>query len=203
MTRWEPDARGRMQRAALDLYAERGFDETTVQDIAARAGVTERTFFRHFADKREVLFDGSQELEQVVVRGLEESTASVPLEMVADGFAAAAPFFDERREWSTKRAAVIAADGSLLERELLKLSTMSGAITAALRRRGVADRDAELAGDLGVAAFHRSFQRWIAGGDEEGRDSFADCLRDTFGEVSGVLRACSQVTALVAEKAAL
>ncbi|NNC12736.1 TetR family transcriptional regulator [Planctomonas sp. JC2975] len=206
MTRWEPDARGRMQRAALDLYAERGFDETTVHDIAQRAGVTERTFFRHFSDKREVLFDGSHELEQVVVRGLEESPSSVPLEMVADGFAAAAPFFDERREWSKKRSAVISAEGSLLERELLKLSTMGAAITEALRGRGVGDRDAELAGDLGVAAFGCAFQRWIDGdyaavaGDGAG---FAECLRDTFRDVSGVLRACDQVAAPQVENAAI
>jgi hypothetical protein len=58
MTRWEPNARGRLEQAALALYGERGFENTTVAEIAARAGLTERTFFRHFADKREVLFAG-------------------------------------------------------------------------------------------------------------------------------------------------
>ena len=59
MGRWEPDARGRLVKAAMELYGERGFEQTTVAEIAERAGLTERTFFRHFADKREVLFAGA------------------------------------------------------------------------------------------------------------------------------------------------
>jgi AcrR family transcriptional regulator len=67
MSRWEPDARGRLGQAAIELYVERGFDDTTVADIAERAGLTERTFFRHFADKREVLFAGQDEFQQLFV----------------------------------------------------------------------------------------------------------------------------------------
>lgn len=177
-----------MQRSALELYAERGFDETTVQHIAARAGVTERTFFRHFADKREVLFDGSHEFEQVVIHGIEESTAAVALDMVADGLAATGAFFDERREWSKKRATVIAAVASLHERELLKLSAMGAAIANALRGRGVVEQDAELAADLGVAVFGRAFQRWIAIDDVNSVMGFATCVRDTFNDASNVIR---------------
>src|SRR4051794_29750710 len=83
MVRWEPNARGRLEKAALELYAERGFDATTVAEIAARAGLTERTFFRYFADKREVLFDGSGALEARLVRGTLEASADLgPVEAI-------------------------------------------------------------------------------------------------------------------------
>ena len=74
MGRWQPNARGRLEQAALELYVERGFEQTTVEEIARRAGLTERTFFRHFADKREVLFAGAASLQDLLVR----SVASAP-----------------------------------------------------------------------------------------------------------------------------
>ncbi|MFD9129671.1 TetR/AcrR family transcriptional regulator, partial [Kitasatospora sp. NPDC059571] len=80
MGRWEPNARGRLAEAALGLYGERGYEQTTVAEIAERAGLTERTFFRHYADKREVLFDGSgvlQELFAAAVAGAPESAAPI------------------------------------------------------------------------------------------------------------------------------
>src|SRR5215472_3630839 len=76
MGRWEPDARGRLERAALELYGERGFEQTTVAEIAGRAGLTERTFFRHFADKREVLFAGSAALRDLIVNAVTSAPAS-------------------------------------------------------------------------------------------------------------------------------
>jgi AcrR family transcriptional regulator len=166
MVRWEPDARGRLQRAALDLYAERGFEATTAHDIAERAGVTERTFFRHFADKREVLFDGSARLEHAMVAAVVASPAASALGAVLDALKASSEFFGGLREWSMKRAAVIAANASLQERELLKLSRMSEAVANALVERGTPAAEAALAADLGVAIFHRSFQRWISGGED-------------------------------------
>ena len=74
MGRWEPDARGRLMQAALELYGERGFEQTTVAEIAQRAGLTERTFFRHFADKREVLFSG--EVDDLVLSALADARPS-------------------------------------------------------------------------------------------------------------------------------
>src|SRR6202035_2298884 len=90
MGRWEPNARGRLEQAALELYLERGFEQTTVAEIAKRAGLTERTFFRHFADKREVLFSGAGALEELLVSavaGAPESSA--PMAAVAAGLEAA------------------------------------------------------------------------------------------------------------------
>ena len=150
-------------RAALELYGERGFDETTVADIAERAGVTERTFFRYFADKREVLFDGANQLQDFVVDAIASAPAgAAPIDVVADAFAGVTALFEERRDFARQRAAVIVATPSLQERELLKLASLGAAAAEALRRRGVPDAAAGLAAETGVAVFRIGFERWIA-----------------------------------------
>lgn len=161
MGRWEPDARGRLERAALDLYLERGFDQTTVADIAERAGLTERTFFRHFADKREVLFRGD-ELARTITSALDDVPESVPaLDAVATALESSSEFFEERRPYSRQRQTVINANSALQERELIKLATMSAAIGAALRERGVAEPAASLAAESGISVFKIAFDRWL------------------------------------------
>src|ERR1700742_2474336 len=110
MTRWEPGGAERLAEAALALVAERGFEQTTVAEIAKRAGLTERTFFRHYADKREVLFAGGTELQEVMVRGVLDAPGSAaPIEAMAAGLHAGAEVLEERREFAGRRAAVIAA----------------------------------------------------------------------------------------------
>src|SRR5690348_679579 len=139
MVRWEPNARGRLEEAALALYAERGFDQTTVAEIAERAGLTERTFFRHFADKREVLFWGQAALAEFLVTAVAEAPESAsPMEAVGAGLLALGPFFEDRRIPARQRQSVIAANPSLQERELMKLSTLATTLADALRARGVA-----------------------------------------------------------------
>ena len=140
MGRWEPNARGRLEEAALALYGERGYEQTTVAEIAKHAGLTERTFFRHFADKREVLFWGAEALREVFVRTVAEAPAdATPLDAVAAALAAAAPSFEERRDNARRRHVVITANTELQERELIKLAALAGALTGALRDRGVAE----------------------------------------------------------------
>lgn len=174
MGRWQPDARGRLQLAALELYGERGFEETTVADIAGRAGVTERTFFRHFADKREVLFDGAAELERRAVDAIVAAPASAtPVEAVGAGMTAAVAPMQEGRDHARLRAAVIAGTSSLQERELLKLATLTAAATAALRRRGVPEPVATLAAEVGVTAFKVGFGWWV-GDDPPG--TITECV---------------------------
>jgi AcrR family transcriptional regulator len=167
MTRWEPNARGRLELAALELYGERGFDQTTVAEIAQRAGLTERTFFRHFADKREVLFWGAGSLQEAFVTAVEDAPASVPpIEAVAIGLDAAADLLQERREFARRRQAIIAANAELQERELIKLATLASAVADALRRRGVGDPAASLTAEAGIAVFRVAFERWINEADE-------------------------------------
>src|ERR1700733_10318974 len=125
MTRWQPDARGRLVKAAIDLYGERGFDNTTVADIAERAGLTRRTFFRYFADKREVLFSGSERLQQTMVDALTGAPAT------AAAMEATVGFFADNREFARQRVSVITANADLRERELIKFATLSAALADA------------------------------------------------------------------------
>src|SRR5690349_14651635 len=121
MSRWKPDARGRLEKAALELYNHQGFDATTVAEIAARAGLTERTFYRHFADKREVLFPSDNPLADILAAAT--ATAPVPLpplEVITHALTEAAPVFEERGDLARQRQAVITANPELQERELAK-----------------------------------------------------------------------------------
>ncbi|HEY1821651.1 MAG TPA: TetR family transcriptional regulator [Trebonia sp.] len=172
MTRWEPNASGRLQQAALELYRERGYDQTTVTEIAKRAGLTERTFFRYFADKREVLFHGAGLLQERLVQGIEAAPDGLPpLDVVGWTLEAAAGPIEEIREFSRRRQAIIIANPELRERELIKLATLSAALADALRRRGVADPAASLAAEAGIAVFKIAFQRWV---DQTGDPGNAD-----------------------------
>ncbi len=162
MGRWEPDAKGRLERAAAELYGERGFDKTTAADIAARAGLAERTFFRHFADKREVLFGRAGQLQDLLVRSVAEAPASAaPLDAVVAAFRLTGEMFDGRAELSRQRQRIIDAHQELQERELIKMATLSAALTDALRRRGASASEAGLAASAGVAVFLSAFQRWL------------------------------------------
>lgn len=181
--RWQPDARGRLQRAALELYGEKGYDQTTVAEIADRAGLTERTFFRHFADKREVLFAGSDVLQDSLVAALEGSPASAaPLDQVLAGLLAAGDFFVDR-DYSRRRQAVIAAHAELRERELIKLASLSAAFADALRRRGISEPAATLSADAAVAVFKVAFEQWIAEGNER---TYGELITESLTEFKAV-----------------
>jgi AcrR family transcriptional regulator len=190
MTRWEPNARGRLELAALELYGERGYDQTTVAEIAKRAGLTERTFFRHFADKREVLFYGAGMLQDWLVKGIEDAPGGLPpIDAVGASLEAVAGQLEERRELARQRQAIIAATPELLERELIKLANLSIALAGALRHRGVTDPGASLAAEAGVAVFRVAFQRWVgkAGGPGDlGGQTLAQLIRDSMDELKSV-----------------
>jgi AcrR family transcriptional regulator len=176
MTRWGPDARGRLEQAALELYGKRGFEQTTVSEIARRAGLTERTFFRHYADKREVLFGRSTNLRELLVTAVETAPASAsPLQAVAAALEAAGTVFSkERRGYSRRRQAIINANAELRERELIKLATLAAAMAEALRHRGVPDPAASLTAEAGLAIFRVAFERWVdAKTSSPGRSSSA------------------------------
>ncbi|MGW0228087.1 helix-turn-helix domain-containing protein [Actinopolymorpha singaporensis] len=176
MGRWEPDAQGRMIRAAMDLFAERGFDRTTAGDIAERAGVTERTFFRHFTDKREVLFAGSDVMERTAHDAIAAAPADLaPLDAALTGMVAAGGLLAERHEHAVRRARIIAVNPSLHERELLKLAALTEATAGALRGRGVTEPTASLAAHSAVTVFHVAFARWVSTDEPPG---FAECVAD-------------------------
>jgi AcrR family transcriptional regulator len=184
MVRWEPNARGRLEEAAMALFAERGFDETTVHAIAQRAGVTERTFFRHFADKREVLFGGGEILQDALVAAVAGAPAdAAPMDAVAAALAAGAGILQERGPRAVVRQGIIMANAELRERELIKMAALAAAIAEALRARGVAEPAASLTAEAGTAVFRVAFERWVAGG---AKGELAALMRSSLDELKVV-----------------
>ncbi len=148
----------------MELYGERGFDQTTAAEIAERAGLTERTFFRYFADKREVLFAGTDEAKGLIVGAVAGAPpAAMPLEAVTAGLIAFAGVLDEERgrEFARRRQRIIASSDELRERELIKLAAWAEALGDALRTRGVDEKTAQLTGEVGIAVFRTAFGRWV------------------------------------------
>jgi AcrR family transcriptional regulator len=168
MPRWEPDARKRLVAAALQLFAEQGYDDTTVAEIVERAGLTKSTFFRYFPDKREMLAAGQETLSRLLVEGISQAPAdATPLTAVAAGLecasAAMGPF---NRELAPQLQAVIATSAELQERYALKQVGFVAAMADALRARGVPDPAAGLAAEMGALAFKEAYATW-AGSDTE------------------------------------
>ena len=161
MSRWEPDAPGRLQLAAFQLYTERGYDQTTVAEIAARAGLTERTFFRHFADKREVLFQGGDRFRATIVDHVLAAPASATtLEAVTAGIQAAGSVFPDL-DTVRRRQMLVQTNPELQERELIKLAALATSLRQALRERGSPAPAADLAAETGVAILRIALTRWI------------------------------------------
>jgi AcrR family transcriptional regulator len=186
MARWEPNARGRLEQAAWELFRERGYDRTTVEEIAARAGLTERTFFRYYADKREVLFWGSDVLEKTIVDAIAavpEGTA--PLDAVAAAMESAGRFIQEQRSFEhvRRRRSLIAAHEELREREVMKFASLASAVTAALRQRGVVEPNASLIAEMGLAIFKVGFERWV---DDARRRDLPQNIRDALASLKAV-----------------
>lgn len=163
MARWQPDAQQRLAAAALDLFGEHGFDQVTVNDIAARAGLTARTFFRHYADKREVLFGGADTLLEMLTTAVATRPDGPALDAVAAALEAVSTTIGGDRDHSRRRAAVIAAHPELQERELIKLASWSRTLADALRARGDDPLTADLVAETGMAAFRVGFESWLHG----------------------------------------
>jgi AcrR family transcriptional regulator len=187
MMRWEPGARERLQAAALELFASRGFEQTTAAEIAQSVGLTERTFFRHFSDKREVLFYGQEQFLQAFIDGVKAAPPDAsPLEVIASALRMAGSFFtDERRPYSRMRQSVIDQNPALHERELHKLAGTATAVAEALRARGVGEPAATLAAQTGATVFGIAFSQWI-------REEEARSLSDIASEVLRELLSLSQ-----------
>ena len=183
MARWTSGAKERLQAAAFDAISRRGFDAVTVAEIAADAGVTERTFFRYFTDKREVLFAGQAFLVDAavgVIHDAGEETEPVALVRAALG-AVAELFPPDRRAHSRARGAIIASDPALVEREAQKMRALSSVITDALRARGTADPEASLVAQSSVGVFEIAFREWIAEGEHRDLGEIQDSLFDRLG----------------------
>lgn len=162
MEKIKSDARVRLQQAAVELFREHGYDRTTAAEIAGRAGVTERTFFRYFKDKREVLFDGQAVLVDALTASIADAPAELgPLDALFRAFRSVTTLLEDNRLFSKPRQEVISATPALHERELAKLEALSNALALALRERGVSRLPAELAARAGMASFARATLAWL------------------------------------------
>jgi len=175
--------------AALDLFEERGYEDTTVIDIAERAGLTKSTFFRHFPDKREVLFGGDSMTGLVTEAIAAAPAGATPLEAVANALHAVGTesFTSARRDFVTRRWAVISANPELREREALKGLGLTAAMAGALERRGVAELTACVAAELGALAWKIAYQRWS---DPTNADGFSQLACQALDEVQAASASC-------------
>jgi AcrR family transcriptional regulator len=163
MPRWDGDADGRLLRAAMELFLERGYDQVTVAEIAERAGLKKRSFFRYYPDKREVLFGGAAAFEEAVVAGVLAAPPGVPpLDAAVQSLAAAGESLTAWGEPVRLRQRVIDSSPELRERELTKLAALAAAIAQALRQRGADELTGQLAARAGIAVFVTAFERWAS-----------------------------------------
>jgi len=185
MGRWEPNARGRLAQAAMTLYAEQGFEQTTAAEIARRAGLTERTFFRHFADKREVLFYGTEPMRDLMLRAVADAPSGAPaLDTVGLILRAAGTILQEDPALTRARHQIVSANAELRERELVKLDQIAAGIAAVLRERGVAEPTASLAAETGIAVYKVAFARWIS---EPGHPDLPHIIQESMADLRGLL----------------
>jgi AcrR family transcriptional regulator len=185
MSRWKPDAEGRLSLAAIALFERQGYDQTTVAEIAEAAGLTKRTFFRYFSDKREVLFNGSHELSDRWIGGIAAAPSDAgAMEAVFGGLDEVAKLFADRHPFARTRSRIIAANPELQERELIKLQSLAGAVTAALVGRGVAANAAILAAQAGLTVFQVAFARWV---EQDDPAAFRRLMDESLHELRSVI----------------
>ena len=186
MPRSGEDARRRLQKAALELWGERGYEATTTAQIAERAGVTERTFFRHFPDKREVLFDGAAEMRSILIEALDKAPAKLsPLNALQFAFSALEPMFEQNRPYSRLRQKIIAETPALRERELSKFSLLTTEVAEALEHRGVEAGRAVLTAQIARTAFEHAVSSWA----DSSKETLTKALDRAFKELRGLFTA--------------
>ena len=185
MSRWQPDARERLERAAVELFVEQGFAETTVPQIAERAGLTTRTYFRHFADKREALFGSEDELAPMIAGLMADAPASLsPFDAIAQALNTVASRLQPQYEFMVVRHRVVQADDGLRERELRKRAALAAEITKGFQVRGEDDLTSLVAASLATGIMGLSIERWLNG---SGSESLPDLVRHALTAARGLL----------------
>lgn len=163
MPRSGKEARRRLQQATLDLFQQQGYDATTTAEIAARAGLTERTFFRHFTDKREALFDGEEAFRDALAETVASAPADMgPMEALLHAFRSVEPLLQRNRPFTEPRQKIIAETPALQERVLAKTAGLTAALSSALRQRGMEKGVAAFAAQIGMATLSHATGVWLA-----------------------------------------
>jgi AcrR family transcriptional regulator len=170
-----------LRQAALELFAAQGFDATTTEEIAERAGVSVRTFFRYFPTKELVLFHGRYDFMQTFATGLQAQPESVSdVEAMRAAFLASSPGFADRRKALRLYERAVASSHTLRGREqILQFDDIHTIAEAIGRRRGDAQPDeaCALLAAIGLLTYRRALGRWLAGPDS---GDFADLIADEF-----------------------
>jgi AcrR family transcriptional regulator len=191
MPRWEAGAEARLTKAAYELYFERGFEDVTVAEIAARAGLTKRTFFRYFTDKREVLFSGAAAFQDAVVGAVIDAPRGVaPIDAVVSALAAGGTGLTELGVGARGRQRLIKTSADLQEREMIKMAALTGAIGGALQLRKVPESAASLTAQAGVAVFQTAFERWAG---REGSVDFSHLIYEALDELRSAIRPADEI----------
>ncbi|OCJ07173.1 hypothetical protein A6U86_08845 [Rhizobium sp. AC27/96] len=179
MPRNREEVRRRLMEAALELYQERGYEQTTAAEIAQKAGVTERTFFRHFPDKREMFFHGETALGEMLTAAVRNAPRELgPWETLFKAFRSAEKLFIENRHISEPGRRIVAASPALQERQAAKVNSLTEALAAELRERGVAARRASLIAKIGMAVLAHAVASWLDGGSQELDDHLIQAFED-------------------------
>ena len=185
MPRWEPSAEDRLREAALALFLERGYENVTVSDITDHAGLTRRTFSRYFADKRDVLFAGSDRLPAVISKAVRDADADLgPAEALLAGLAGTSRILAQHVPRSPERRRIVAGSAELQERERTKFAAVADSLTEALRMRGASETAARMLAEVGIAVFRAAFARWTE--EPDGAD-FPVYIHEAAAELFGVL----------------
>jgi AcrR family transcriptional regulator len=185
MPRWDPRAKERLRAAALELFAEQGYENATVAQITERAGLTRRTFSRYFTDKRDVLFAGSEQLPGVVSDAIRRADAALsPFQALLATLVDTGELFADLVPHAAQRRAVIASSPELQERERTKLAAVTEALADALRERGATASSAKLLAQVGIAVFHTAFERWT---DQPEHMDFAARVHEAAAELAASL----------------
>lgn len=186
MGRWPAGTQERLQGVAIELFSERGYEHTTVADITTSAGLTERTFYNHFADKREVLFPGQDEFIAEVVEAVGAAPADQSsLDVIVTALMVTTDWFDQRRDAAQRRRRILDSRAELRERELAKMAACDTAIAGALRARGSSETSAALTAAAAVAAYRFAADNWLA---DPQRCTLGHHLRSSFEELRRTAR---------------
>ena len=170
----------------MALFIERGYDAVTVAEIAERAGMTKRSFFNHFADKREVMFASADALQARVLAALTGAGNDLgPLDAAVQAFTRAAAPVEDYPELARARRAIIDSSPDLQERDLLKMAAMTAAVAAALASRSTPRRDALFAAQAATAVFTTGVEEWA----RDPARGLADSIKDALGGLRAALAA--------------
>ncbi len=187
MPRWPEDSRTRLIDSSLALFVEHGYAEVTVDDIAERAGVSARTFFRHFPDKEEVLFADDDELLPVLLAAIGSGEAGQSAEHdMARALLTLAEQFQPDREQLSHRQRIIDSHVALSGRELAKQARWQQSVMDALVARGYSVEQSDLLAAIGFAIFRRALHAWLA---EPSGPRLAERIQTALPQVRSVLDA--------------